>query len=108
MYFQMTTHSDYFLQRVNQLILLGRLREKDASAYEEFRKSHGLNQRFYLNGKDVVCYYFHEDDEGGVKIDELKLGEEGLPLTSFFGIVSELTSFEDDLNIALCPEKYEA
>ena len=106
MCFQMTTHSDYFLQRVNQLILLGRLRDKEPSAYEKFRKSHGLNLRFYLNEKDVACYYFHEDDENNVKIDKLEIGEEGLPLNSFFSIVRDFTNFEDDLNIALYPEKY--
>lgn len=106
MYFQMTTHSDYFLQRINQLILLGDFRKKDFAQYEEFRKSHALNQRFYLDRESVSCYFFHEDENDRIKIEELELGEQGLPLTTFFGVVHEITEFGDDLSIALNPEEY--
>ena len=106
MYFQMTTHSDYFLQRINQLILLGDFKKKKPTQYEEFRKSHALNQRFYLDRESVSCYFFHEDDNDQIKIEELEIGEQGLPLTTFFGVVREITEFGDELSIALNPEEY--
>lgn len=105
MIFQMTSHSDYFMQRINQLVLLGNLRSKDEAAYEVFRQKHGLNQRFYLKAEDVGCYYFHEVD-GEVKIECLEMGKTGLPMKTFFGIVRDLSDFDDELAIALNPEEY--
>lgn len=105
MFFQMTTHSDYFLQRINQLLLLGELRKTDSERYETFRKEHDLNQRFFLDKENVCCYYFYEEGEN-IKIAPLTLGKMGIPMKSFSGIVEELTSFGDDLEIALNPEDY--
>ena len=105
MFLQLTTHSDYFLQRINQLILLGKFREQDKDAYEKFRTEHKLNSRFYLDSNDVACYFFHEK-AGNVVIDKLEYEENGLPLATFFGAVRELTSFEDELAVAMDPEEY--
>ena len=38
--------------------------------------------------------------------EELEIGEQGLPLTTFFGVVREITEFGDELSIALNPEEY--
>lgn len=91
---------------INQLILLGYLREKDENRYEDFRQKHGLYKRFYLNAKDVACYFFHEYNDSQVKIEKLEIDENGLPLATFFSIVRDLTNFDDELAIALNPDKY--
>lgn len=101
MYFQMTTHSDYFIQRINQLVLLGDMRKKNQSAYDEFRKTKGLNQRAYLNREDVVCYYFHEDDNKNVKIDKLTADEDGIQLKTFYDVIRKMADFDDVLQLAI-------
>lgn len=106
MFFQMTTHSDYFLQRINQLILLGTLRKQDEGAFEKLRMKYSLNKRFYLNKEDVACYYFHEDGDNNVKIEKLEINEKGLPLTTFFTVVRDMTNFDDELAIILNADEY--
>lgn len=93
---QMTTHSDYLLQRLNQLILLGDIRKKDQKSFESFRQDHKMNKRYFLNREDVGCYYFHLDNNQ-VKIDFLEPTEEGLPLKTFFDAVRKLSSFDEDI-----------
>lgn len=100
MFLQMTTHSDYFVHRINQLILLGDLKKKDPVMYENFRSEHKLNKRFYLDPGDVSCYYFYEY-EGKVKIECLQIEEEqGLPMKTFYSVVETLSDFDEDLSIA--------
>lgn len=43
MLIQMTTHSDYLLGRMNQLLVLGKIREKSMEAFEIFCKEHQFN-----------------------------------------------------------------
>lgn len=107
MMFNITTRSDYFLQRINQLLLLGRLRTQASARYEKFRKEHALNKRFYLDEKNVACYYFHEDADGIVEIENLYFGEDGLPLKTFYDVVRDLSAFDDELAVALTPERYD-
>ena len=105
MFIQLTTHSDYFLQRINQLIRLGNLKRENEAGYEAFRTQHKLNARFYLESDDVACYYFHVED-GHVAIDQLENDENGLPLATFFDVVRRLTTFDDELAVALNPKDY--
>lgn len=105
MFVQLTTHSDYFLQRINQLIRLGNLRKNNNAEYEAFRKKHELNARFYLESENVACYYFHSEGDR-VVISKLENDDNGLPLATFFDAVRKLTDFDDELAIALNPQRY--
>lgn len=48
MLIQMTTHSDYLLGRMNQLLLLGKIRNKSMKAFEKFCSDHQFNKNLYL------------------------------------------------------------
>lgn len=89
-FMQITTHSDYFMQRVNQLLKLGCLRDKDEDAFKAFCREHSNNVRYYLDRKHVKAYYFHAED-GSTKMQLLEIGDEGIPMSTFFDAVDVLS-----------------
>lgn len=61
MLIQMTTHSDYLLGRMNQLLVLGKIREKSMEAFEIFCKEHQFNKNLYLHTEQIGGYYFKRE-----------------------------------------------
>ena len=72
MMFQMTTHSDYFVQRINQLLQIGKLFKENPEKYKDFQTRNKLNRRFFLKEEDVLCYHFYENEVGQIVIEKLK------------------------------------
>lgn len=98
-WFQMTSHSDYFLQRINQLIKLGEIRKKDENAFKELGKELGLNNRFYLEKEAIKLYYFYFDaKEQKVKVEDIPITAEGFAYASFFDVVKNLQEREAYIN----------
>lgn len=100
-FFQFTTHSDYFLQRLNQLIKLGFVKKKNNDKFKEICKEWNLDELCYIDAKHVKAYYFHRSKEGIVEIDEMTITEDGIPFRTFFEVANELQKREDDINDAL-------
>lgn len=95
--FHITTHSDYMLQRFNQLIKLGEIKGKDETEFNEFYKGKSLKP--YLDKNMVKAYYFHKEDNK-VIVDDLPITECGIPLKTFFDAINELRANDykiDDL-----------
>lgn len=95
MMFQMTTHSDYFVQRINQLLQLGKLQREDPAEFKKFQSKNKWNRRFYLNEEDVICYFFHENENGGVIAERLPIEDSVLPMNTFYGAITSLSNFGD-------------
>jgi len=93
-YMQITTHSDYFMQRVNQLLKLGYLREKDVEVFNKLCEDYSYNNRCYLNPKKVNAYYFYAEN-GCTKIRLLEIGEQGIPMSTFFDAVDQLNAIDE-------------
>lgn len=100
-FFQFTTHSDYFLQRLNQLIKLGIVKKKNEGKFKDICKEWNLDELCYIDDKNVKAYFFHRDDKGLVAIDEMPINEEGIPFKTFFEVANELQQREDEINDAL-------
>lgn len=96
-YMQITTHSDYFMQRVNQLLKLGCLKEKNEEAFKDYCRRTQHNSRHYLDRKDVNAYYFYTDN-GTTKMRLMEIGEEGIPMSTFFNAVDTLAKQEEEIN----------
>lgn len=94
MFIQLTTHSDYFLQRINQLLKLGKIRNNDKAAYR--KKTEKNESNLYLDEKDICAYYFHADEDKNINITHMPIGHEGIPFSSFFQTIKELSE-EDEL-----------
>lgn len=96
MLIQMTTHSDYLLGRMNQLLVLGKIREKSMEAFEIFCKEHQFNKNLYLHTEQIGGYYFkRENDRVVIEEQDLSLG---LPFNSFENTVKSQMELSADIN----------
>lgn len=96
--FQFTTHSDYVMQRINQLVKLEFIRKNDKKQFEKICEAFGLTERHCIKKEDVKVYFFEVNEDGNVEIDDLQVDKEGFPLVTFFEVVNEMTVIEDALN----------
>lgn len=81
---RVTTHNDYFLQRINQLIKLGKLPHKENKVYIEEDK--------------IAAYYFEKSDNTNTTIKPLEIGKNGIPFSTFFDTVKKLSDEENRIN----------
>ena len=94
-FFQITTHSDYFLSRINQLIKLYKLQQ---TMPEEFDKSRFVsNKRQTINPADVKAYFFDYSEESGHVIIKEQDLEEGVPFDSFRKVIENQINFDSEL-----------
>lgn len=100
-YVHLTTHSDYFLRRINELILFQRY--ADSHSEEEVTKLSertGISTSFSIDGKKTVAYLVERQDDGSSKVVEQNL-KNGVPFTSFSDAVRESMRVEDILEEAM-------
>lgn len=100
-YVHLTTHSDYFLRRINELILFQRY--ADSHTEEETAKlaeRTGINTSFSIDGKKAVAYLVVRQKDGTSRVVEQNL-KNGVPFTSFSDAVRESMRVEDILEEAL-------
>lgn len=100
-YVHLTTHSDYFLRRVNELILFQRY--ADNHNEEETLKladQTGISTSFSIDGTKTVAYLVVRQNDGTSKVVEQDL-KHGVPFTSFSDAVKESMRVEDILEEAL-------
>jgi len=82
-HFQITTHSDYILRRVNDLIYLFMLRQKMGDErFSNYCKEEQVNGSVLLNPDLVNAYYLHADAEGNTLVTRQSL-REGVPFDTF-------------------------
>lgn len=93
--FQITTHSDYFLQRINQLIKLGKLKEKGAECQSVFSS---ISDGIYIKEEKIAAYYFEKTDKVNTTIKPLEIGKNGIPFSTFFETVKKLSDEENRIN----------
>lgn len=79
---QVTTHSDYFLRRVNELLLQNRVRVERSDKYEEMCEELNLNKNLYLQPSDLSTYFLQKRADGYTEIIMQSL-EEGVPYAAF-------------------------
>ncbi len=96
-YMQITTHSDYFLQRINQLIKLGRVKKDNEELFKKYCAENEQSTLYYLDEQQINAFYFHREN-GETKIDKLEPGEEGLPLETFFGAIKYLSGEDEKID----------
>ena len=97
-FMQITTHSDYLLARLNQLISLGKLKKSDEKAFHEFCRKNSLSRSIALDAEKIKAYFFHLDDNNQVKIKRQELSE-GIPFDSFTTVVKMQMDMDDKLNL---------
>lgn len=80
---QITTHSDYFLKRINDLVRLHILKKKmDENDFDKFCKENNFNPEFSLDTSILSAYFLHRRDDGSVEILRQDVNH-GIPFDSF-------------------------
>lgn len=96
MFLQVTTHSDYFMGRLNQLIRLGTLREKNPGHFEAYCKENKHNKNLYIDKSMISAYSFRQDENGTVSIAKQDI-DDGIPFTTFSQIVEEQYNIDTEI-----------
>ena len=100
-YVHLTTHSDYFLRRINELILFQRYADDHSKEEtESLSERTGISTTFSIDGSKAVAYLMVRQNDGTSKVVEQNL-KNGVPFTSFSDAVREGMRVEDILEEAL-------
>ena len=100
-FFHLTTHSDYLIQRINQLVKLGSIHRKDENLFRRICEERDLDPLSYLDAKDIQAYYFRKGKNGKTIVEKLAVTDDGIPMKTFFDVVRDLEEREDYINDAL-------
>jgi hypothetical protein len=93
---QITTHSDYFLRRINELILMNELKEKNEHIFMAFCSEYNVNEKTALDSKLISAYYLSEREDSTVDVEKQNL-ENGIPFTSFYKAIKDSFKMQNDL-----------
>lgn len=106
-YIQVTTHSDYLLRRLNELIKLQKIRERmqDEGEYERLCKSIGINPFISFDYNRMGAYLLERDSDGNSKIIKQFI-EDGVPFSSFHEAIENSLSTDQKLTDILDGESY--
>ena len=100
-YVHLTTPSDYFLRRINELILFQRYADGHSKEEtESLSERTGISTTFSIDGSKAVAYLMARQNDGTSKVVEQNL-KNGVPFTSFSDAVREGMRVEDILEEAL-------
>ena len=95
---QITTHSDYLLARLNQLIRLHNLKQTDVNRFEAICTDKEIDKKLTLDKNLINSYYFYKDDvTHQVKIEKQKV-DNGIPFTTFSNAVQEQIDWDETFN----------
>ena len=85
--FQVTTHSDYFLRRINDLLRLDLLKNRsNKEEYETFCHEHHYNPEVTISSELVNAYYFKRNSDKTVSVME-QAHKNGIPFDSFRSVL---------------------
>lgn len=97
---QITTHSDYFIKRINALIklypVISHLPSQDSN---ELLDKHGIIKESLIDANNVIAYNLSRNDDGYTRVSMLETdAEEGVPFDSFHKVITRYFDLLSDLN----------
>lgn len=100
-YMQITTHSDYFIHRFNELLLLGKLKEKlTPKEYETACVELNEFPDSALSVNSIKAYLLEKDNDGYSQIKLMSV-DDGIPFTSFREVILQSLDKEEKLKALL-------
>lgn len=90
--FQITTHSDYFLGRINDLLKLQYIKSNVSKETFGFLcKETGIDNNLTLDPQKLGAYYFKRREDGSVEIITQEVTK-GIPFDTFSDVVKDTTA----------------
>jgi len=84
-----STHSDYFIREINNLIML----KSDFKSKKEIMSKNGYTDNMLISGNDVSAYLFCKNTIEEMEIDE----QEGIIAKTFDSVINDLNLVSDDI-----------
>lgn len=91
---QITTHSDYFIKRLNNLMELYKVRINNPKEYEVIKNKWSINDEYVINPDRVGAYIIVKNRQTGYSNIVKQDIDNGIPFESFYQVI------EDDLNLS--------
>lgn len=88
-----STHSDYIIRELNNLILLS----NRFKGYEKLMKTYGYEESELLKKEDVKGYIFKENT-----IEQVQVDEEGMKMDIFDEVINSMNQASDDIYFTYC------
>lgn len=87
---QVTTHSDYFIKRLNILMNLFVIKEKDEKICHKLCEKWNIKENSLINPNVVGAYLLKRNNNGTTLIEEQNiLDENSIPFSSFYKVIEE-------------------
>jgi len=103
---QATTHSDFFINQVNNLLKLHFLKIKNREKFFKILKQTGIEEEFVLDPQKPGAYYFEKNkDSETIQIKALEITEKGIPMSSFNAVYDRSVKETRDLREALIDDE---
>jgi predicted ATPase len=99
-FIQVTTHSDFFVNQVNNLLKLHFIKNKNSDEFQRVLEKTGIRKEFLLNPEDMGAYFF-EKTKNHVRVRELNVSDKGMPMESFKRVYDQSVNETRSLREAL-------
>lgn len=96
-FFQITTHSDYFLSRLNHLIKLGAIKKKNEKKFKALCQQLNIPEMAVLDKEMIGAYFFERDNAGRVRVQPLDVSDHGIPFSTFYKVVMQQQQDDETL-----------
>ena len=98
---QITTHSDYFIKRLNNLIMLYQIKNRNYELYETISNKWNIQETCLIDPQKVGAYLLVRDQDGSSRIVKQEITDEGIPFESFYQVIENDISMSRELRKAL-------
>lgn len=97
-FMQVTTHSDYLIRRLNELILLDKVRKRmqDKEKFNNLCKEIGTSSELSLDTAKIAAYVLKPNDDGSSYIKRQNV-EDGIPYNSFTNAIDKSMEVQSKL-----------
>ena len=97
---QITTHSDYLIKRLNNLIKLHLLKHRlnDSQEYKDLLQKWQIKESYVIDPSEMVAYLLERDEDGTSKIRRQDIDIDGeIPFESFYKVIEEDIKLSRDI-----------
>lgn len=93
---QITTHSDYFIRRINDRVMLHEIKDRDPGTFASITKELSIETAFTLDANLLHAYLLKRNDSGYVSIVSQPT-KDGVPYDTFHHVLTG--DFDDSMKI---------
>jgi hypothetical protein len=96
---QITTHSDYFIKRLNLLVQLYGYKDRSDEQFDELLDKVHIERATLINPTDIKAYFLERQPDGSSKVKELDIAKENMiPFDSFQKTILEYFNALDEIH----------